>query len=99
MSTIDLITTFAMSLPTLIPDPDPIAPPGVGGGISAIIGIAKWGGLIVAVLALISLGAVVGINARRGEGGEHVQKFVVILLGVLIISGAVSIISFINDAA
>jgi ABC-type Na+ efflux pump permease subunit len=99
MSAIEVLTTLAFNATALIPDPDPIAPPGVGGGVAAILGIAKWAALIVAVLALIGLGAVLGINSRRGEGGEHVQTFVKILIGILIVSGAVSIVTFIADAS
>ena len=53
-----------------------------------------WIGLAVAVLGIILLGAVVAVNARRGDGAGFVNKATIIMGGVVLISGAVSIGSF-----
>lgn len=88
-----LITEALIAFTTVLPDPDPIMPPGFD-GVTQILGIAKWAGLVVAILALIVLGAMLGINSRRGEGGEHAKTFVAILVGVIIIGAASSLVGF-----
>jgi hypothetical protein len=95
---LDLLNSaVALLSPFALPDPAPVMPPGFE-GVTKILGIAKWVALIVAVLALIGLGAVIGINGRRGEGGEHVKSFVLILAGVLVISASTTLVGFIAGA-
>ena len=38
------------------------------------------------------------VNARRGEGGEHMNRFVGILVGVLIIGAAAFIVGTLSGA-
>ncbi|MFD6095139.1 hypothetical protein ACFVWN_25225 [Nocardiopsis flavescens] len=70
------------------------APPGLDGGFLTILGWAKWVALAVCVLGLIVAGAVMAIQSRRGEGGEHMSKIGMVLAGVIVISGATSLVSF-----
>jgi hypothetical protein len=88
----------AANLITLIPDPDPAPPPGAEGPVGAMISIGKWAALIVAVLALIAAGIGFMINNRRGEGGDSVKQLVMVGVGIMIASAAVSIVLFIIDA-
>ena len=61
------------SLPTDIPDPGPVAPPGFAGPVAVIMGWVKWVGLIVAVLGVIIIGAKLAINVRRGEADRPLE--------------------------
>ena len=62
------------SLPTDIPDPGPVAPPGFAGPVAVIMGWVKWVGLIVAVLGVIIIGAKLAINVRRGEAAGELGE-------------------------
>ncbi|RCV50308.1 hypothetical protein [Marinitenerispora sediminis] len=77
-----------------VPDPGSgEAPPGSEGFI-AILGWAKWVALGICVLGLMIAGATMAIQSRRGEGGEHMGKIGMVLAGVIIISAATSLVSF-----
>ncbi|MFB8764030.1 hypothetical protein ACFW4K_22285 [Nocardiopsis alba] len=54
----------------------------------------KWISLGVCVIGLMVAGATMAINSRRGEGGEHMGKIGMTLAGVIVISAAASLISF-----
>lgn len=58
------------------------------------MGWAKWVALAVCVLGLIAAGALMAIQSRRGEGGEHVGKIGMALGGVIVISAAGSLVGF-----
>jgi hypothetical protein len=97
MSALAELAVVATEIAYALPDPDPVAPPGFE-GVTTILGWAKWAGLIVAILALIALGATFAINNRRGEGAEHLKWLVGILVGVLIIGAATAIVGFLSGA-
>lgn len=78
-------TDVVALLPLQIPDPDPVQPPGTE-GFTSIIGWAKWVALAVSVLGLFAAGALMAIQSRRVEGGEHVGKIGMALSGVIVIS-------------
>ena len=80
-------------LPLQVPDPNPVQPPGTE-GFTSIMGWAKWVALAVCVLGLIAAGALMAIQSRRGEGGEHVGKIGMALGGVIVISAAGSLVVF-----
>lgn len=46
------------------------------------------------VLGLIIAGALMAIQSRRGEGGEHVGKIGMALGGVIVISAASALVGF-----
>ncbi|MFE1400359.1 hypothetical protein ACFW53_20700 [Nocardiopsis dassonvillei] len=76
-----------------IPDPGAgTAPPGFEGFITIMQWI-KWGSLGICVIALMVGAATMAINARRGEGGEHLGKLGIILAAVVVIAAAVSLVS------
>lgn len=85
------------ALPLEIPDPDPIQPPGTE-GFTAIMGWGKWIALAVCVLGLFAAGALMAVQSRRGEGGEHVGKIGMALGGVIVISAAAAIVGFLAGA-
>ncbi|NQX29661.1 hypothetical protein HQQ81_20130 [Microbacteriaceae bacterium VKM Ac-2854] len=77
-----------------IPDPgDGSMPPGFE-RFEDVIGWVKWIALGVAVIGLIILGATLAISSRRGEGMEIGGWLGRILIGVIIIAGAVGLVSF-----
>lgn len=78
----------------VVPDPGSgSAPPGFQGFI-VILEWVKWISLGVCVIGLMVAGATMAINSRRGEGGEHMGKIGMTLAGVIVISAAASLISF-----
>ena len=87
---------FALA-PLGIPNPDPIQPPGTE-GFTAVMGWAKWVALAVCILGLIAAGAMMAIQSRRGEGGEHVGKIGMALGGVILISAASALVGFLMGA-
>lgn len=82
-------------LPMQIPDPVPIQPPGTD-GLNVIMGWAKWVALAVCILGLFAAGALMAVQSRRGEGGEHVGKIGMALGGVIIISAAAALVGFLT---
>ena len=83
---------MALPIATFI-DVDPTQPPGVDGFVT-IMGWAKWVALAICILGLIAAGAMMSINSRRGEGGEHVGKIGMALGGVIVISAAAALVGF-----
>ncbi|RJF44983.1 hypothetical protein D4740_01830 [Actinomyces sp. 2119] len=80
-------------LPQAVPDPDPVQPPGTS-GFTTIMGWARWVALAVCVLGLFAAGALMAIQSRRGEGGEHVGRIGMALGGVIVISAGASLVAF-----
>lgn len=92
----ELVTAFshwAALIPLDIPNPKPEMPEGLD-GIRTIMAWAKWVALAVCALGLVAAGAMMAINARRGEGGEHVGRIGMALGGVIVISAAGTLVGF-----
>ncbi|CEG87471.1 Hypothetical membrane protein [Propionibacterium freudenreichii] len=88
-----VVTHIVALLPLQVPNPAPVQPPGTQ-GFTSIMGWAKWVALAVCILGLFSAGALMAIQSRRGEGGEHVGKIGMALGGVIVISAAASLVGF-----
>ncbi len=84
-------------VPSALPNPDPIQPPGTQ-GFTMLMGWAKWVALAVCILGLFIGGAMMAIQSRRGEGGEHAGKIGMVLVGVIVISAASSLVGFLMGA-
>lgn len=78
---------------TALPNPDPVPPPGTEGFVD-IMGWARWVALAICILGLVAAGAMMAIQSRRGEGGEHVGKIGMALGGVIVISAAGALVGF-----
>lgn len=91
----DVLATVPQQVIAQVPDPDPIQPPGTE-GFTSIMGWAKWVALAVCVLGLFAVGALMAIQSRRGEGGEHVGRLGMALGGVIIISAAGALVAFLT---
>lgn len=82
-----------------IPNPGGGEAPPVGDGFITILKWAKWISLAVCVAGLMIAGATMAIQSRRGEGGEHMGRIVMVLAGVVVIAAATSLIGFLVDAS
>ncbi len=87
------VATLPSLLPLQLPNPDPVHPPGTE-GFNDVMGWGKWVALAICILALFAAGAMMGIQSRRGEGGEHVGKIGMALGGVIVISAAAALVGF-----
>jgi hypothetical protein len=76
-----------------LPVPRPIQPPGTG-DISTVMGWVMWLGLALCILGLIAAGAMMAVNSRRGEGGEHAGRIGMVMGGVIVIGAAGALIGF-----
>lgn len=92
-SVIATATDILAILPSQVPNPDPVQPPGTE-GLTTIMGWAKWVALAICVLGLMAAGALMAIQSRRGEGGEHVGKIGMALGGVIVISAGAALVGF-----
>lgn len=93
-SVIATATDILAILPSqVVPDPVPVQPPGTE-GLTTIMGWAKWVALAICVLGLMAAGALMAIQSRRGEGGEHVGKIGMALGGVIVISAGAALVGF-----
>ena len=69
------------------------APPGFG-KFNDIMGWAKWIALGILVVALMAAGVRLAIAGRTGDGGEHVTHIGRALGGVIVVSAAFALVSF-----
>lgn len=52
-------------LTATIPDPAPVAPPGLGDAVNTLLGWLKWGGLVAGVAGLLICGIMMMIGRRN----------------------------------
>ncbi|MDO5645932.1 MAG: hypothetical protein Q4G21_09660 [Dermabacter sp.] len=89
----DILAALPYEIIAQVPDPDPVQPPGTE-GFTTVMGWGKWVALAVCILGLFAAGALMSIQSRRGEGGEHVGKIGMALGGVIVISAAAALVGF-----
>jgi len=92
-SVITVATDVLAAMPASVPDPAPVQPPGTE-GFNTVMGWAKWVALAICVLGLFAAGALMAVQSRRGEGGEHVGKIGMALGGVIVISAGAALVGF-----
>lgn len=61
--------------------------------IETVLGYVTWIGLALAVLSLIALGGLIAVRIRSGEGLAAVGRIGAVLGGVIILSGATSVVT------
>lgn len=93
LSALTTANELLVTLPSTVPDPVATQPPGTE-GFTTIMGWAKWIALAVCILGLFAAGALMAIQSRRGEGGEHVGKIGMALGGVIVISAGAALVGF-----
>ncbi|WP_242493915.1 hypothetical protein [Sanguibacter massiliensis] len=92
---LDAVAVLPIAIPDDIPDPIATQPPGTE-GLTTIMGWLKWVALAVCIAGLIMAGALMAIQSRRGEGGEHAGKIGMALGGVIVISAAAALVGFLS---
>ncbi|MBO0810706.1 MAG: hypothetical protein J2P23_01530 [Microlunatus sp.] len=75
------------------PAPDISGHAGHAANIVTILGYATWIGLILAVFSLLALASLVAIRVRAGDGFAGAGRIGIILGGVLLLSGASSLVA------
>lgn len=63
------------------------------GNIETVLGYVTWIGLALAIVSLIALGALIAVRLRSGEGIAAIGRIGAVLGGVIILSGATSIVT------
>lgn len=96
-SAVDAVNHLVAIVPMDLPDPAPVQPPGTS-AFTDLMGWAKWVGLAVCILGLIAAGAMMAIQSRRGEGGEHVGRIGMSLAGVIVIGAAAALVGFLSGS-
>lgn len=77
-----------------IPDPAPVAPPGVSVAVAALFANAKWVAYAMCALAAVIAGARMAVEVRQhGSSPEAVKQLALALVGAGIVSGAVALVS------
>jgi type IV secretory pathway VirB2 component (pilin) len=87
--TLSQIAVYAGTVPT----PTDGTPPGAE-QFQQVMGWVKWVALGVAIIGIMIIGAKLAINSRRGEGGAELGSLGTAMAGVIVISGAASLVGF-----
>lgn len=91
----NLIQFLSLPLDDVVPTPVAAQPPGTE-KVATLLGWGKWIGLAMCVAGLIVAGAMMAIQSRRGEGGEHVGTIGKVLAAVIVIGAAGAIVGFLT---
>ena len=84
----------ASAVLSAIPNPAPVAPPGVDAAVALVFSYVKWVAYALCGLAAIVAGARTAIEVRQhGSSPEAVKQLLLSLVGAGIVSGAVAIVS------
>ncbi|MET2012972.1 hypothetical protein ABXJ56_15620 [Microbacterium chocolatum] len=100
MSVIDMIQTTAhtaVNLAGLIPNPEPVQPPGTE-GVTTILAWLKWIGYVVVGGAIIIGGILIAVSFRRGEGHDALPKVLWPMAGAIVIGGGAALIGVLAGA-
>ena len=78
-----------------VPNPAPIAPPGLEGPVSTFLGWLKWGGLIAGMIGLVVCGVMmmVGRRNRSATAVDGAAGIPWVLAGLTVVSLASGIVS------
>jgi hypothetical protein len=82
------VASHALTVLAAVPNPGQGAAPPGSEGILTILKWAAWIALVVCVLGVIVAGAMMSVQARRGEGGEHASRLGWVLAGCILIGSA-----------
>ena len=93
MTFLELATQW-LTLPMEVPDPGAGSMPPGFEKFTAVLGWVKWLSLGILVIAVMIAGVRMAFGAGRGDGGEHASRIGWVLGGVIVVSGAVSIVSW-----
>jgi hypothetical protein len=68
------------------------APPG-SGGFTKILSWAMWLALGICVLGFIGAGAMMAVQSRHGQGGEHASRLGWVMAGCVVVGGAAGFVN------
>ena len=94
MSVIDVFhaaADTAVNLAGVIPDPDPVQPPGTE-GVTIILSWLKWIGYVVVG------GILIAVSFRRGEGHDALPKILWPMAGAIVIGGGAALVGILAGA-
>lgn len=79
-----------------VPDPAPVAPPGLSGRVSTLLAWWKWGALVAGVFGLIGCGAMMAIGRRNrsnlaADGATGIPWVLAGLTLIALVSGIVGV--------
>ena len=100
MSVIDVFhaaADTAVHIAGVIPDPDPVQPPGTE-GVTTILSWLKWIGYVVVGGAIIVGCMAIAVNFRRGEGQDAITKIIWPMAGAIVIGGGAALIGILAGA-
>ena len=100
MSAIEVLHSVnetAIVLAGVIPNPDPVQPPGTE-GVTTILSWLKWIGYVVVGGAIIVGGILIAVSFRRGEGHDALPKVIWPMAGAIIIGGGAALIGILAGA-
>jgi hypothetical protein len=88
------LTTLLNELAASIPNPAPVAPPGVSKAVGVVFGYGKWLAYAVCGLAAIVAGARFAIEVRQhGGSSDAARQLLLALVGAGVVSGAVALVN------
>ncbi|KAB2385946.1 hypothetical protein [Actinomadura montaniterrae] len=96
--TAGLLRTAYLAAPT-IPNPGDGSEPPFGHQIETLLKWAMWGALFCCVAGFIIIGARMGIQHKKGEGGSHMGSLAIVGFGCVLIVTAYAIVSNLAGAA
>jgi hypothetical protein len=83
-----------LSLVAEIPNPAPVAPPGVEHAVGVVFAFGKWLAYAMCGLAAIIAGARCAIEVRQhGGSGDAARQLLLALVGAGVVSGAVALVN------
>ncbi len=81
----------------VIPQPDPVAPPGVADKAGTVMGFIMWGSIVVCTAALLGMGFMV-LASDHGHGGglspQMKGTFGKVIVAMVTVSSASAIVNF-----
>jgi ABC-type Fe3+-siderophore transport system permease subunit len=88
------LVALAATTVTEVPDPDAVAPPGVGDKMLLLLAGVKWIAMVAAVGALIVAGVMLMVQHRRGEASESAGNVLKVLIGIAVVSSAAALVGW-----
>ena len=97
--TADLAHHVVVLGPAPLPSPDESTKPPGFAVFQMLLGWAKWGAFFCCVAGFMLVGARMGIQHKRGEGGGHIASLAIVAFACAIIASSVLIVEKIVGTA
>ncbi len=93
-SGVDLIDPGLVAAEDEVPTPGGAEMPEGFDNFTTLLSWVKWVCLGVTIISLMVAGARMGFGSRQGDGEEHASRVGQVLIGVILVSAAASMVSF-----